>query len=152
MRQATKITVVFTSAFLLLGLAGCYYPSPNCYAPADQPQVNNPQECREYEQTGTVQGKAAQLVSTACRQPDGTWRDTVDGAQIDGPPPPIAAAPAPLPPRSAGDIGSKDNADSQAADDSADAKDTAPASGKATAAPVAPVTVATAPAPDAAKP
>lgn len=30
--------------------------------------------CREYQQTVTVGGKTEQAYSTACRQPDGTWK------------------------------------------------------------------------------
>ncbi len=30
--------------------------------------------CREYTMTGVINGKREQIVGTACRQPDGSWR------------------------------------------------------------------------------
>ncbi|MGB0630555.1 MAG: RT0821/Lpp0805 family surface protein [Alphaproteobacteria bacterium] len=37
-------------------------------------QTASGQNCREYQQTVTVDGKTEEAWGTACRQPDGTWK------------------------------------------------------------------------------
>ncbi len=55
-----------------------YAPAPS-YAPppatAYAPPPAAPQgDCREYQSTTTIAGQPQNVVGTACRQPDGTWR------------------------------------------------------------------------------
>ncbi len=55
-----------------------YAPAPS-YAPppatAYAPPAAAPQgDCREYQSTTTIAGQPQNVVGTACRQPDGTWR------------------------------------------------------------------------------
>jgi hypothetical protein len=52
-----------------------YSPPPvsapsSSYSPAPVSQ----EECREYTATSSIGGVPQQMVGTACRQPDGTWR------------------------------------------------------------------------------
>lgn len=61
-----------------------YPPAPVYYAPAPTypppaaayaPPLPAPQsECREYQSTTTIAGQPQNMVGTACRQPDGSWR------------------------------------------------------------------------------
>jgi hypothetical protein len=81
---------------LLSSLAGCYYPvyQPYSATPAYAPTYvdANGQECREYTKTVTIEGKQQQAQGTACRQPDGLWKDKADGTVVTLPPAPVAAA------------------------------------------------------------
>ncbi|MCW8861977.1 MAG: RT0821/Lpp0805 family surface protein [Rhodospirillales bacterium] len=49
------------------GHSGTVTPVRTYEASADRP-------CREYTQTVTIDGRTEQVVGTACREPDGTWR------------------------------------------------------------------------------
>lgn len=65
-----------------------YYPAPYAYAPAyappayyappaqpsSAPATSSADQCREYNTTTVIGGVPQQMVGTACRQPDGTWR------------------------------------------------------------------------------
>lgn len=83
----------FAAVGALLACAGCYYAPRPYYAPypaypvsaAPQPQVqqsapqaaaNAPGNCREFQQTVTIDGQERQAFGTTCLQPDGTWRVT----------------------------------------------------------------------------
>jgi hypothetical protein len=56
-----------------------YYPPPTPYgaypppASVEAPPVQ-PQSCREYRASATIDGRPQQTYGTACLQPDGTWR------------------------------------------------------------------------------
>jgi len=120
MRYTKKILRWSTVPLLMIGLAGCYYtvpayppysayppPPPNAaypygYAPPQQaypyPDANNVHECREYTKAAIIEGEKQRVEGTACRQPDGTWKDTVSGTPVQEPPIPNNATVAPNPP------------------------------------------------------
>ena len=55
--------------------APVYYAPAPAYAPPPVAAYAAPQgECREYTSTMTIAGQPQNMVGTACRQPDGTWR------------------------------------------------------------------------------
>jgi hypothetical protein len=55
--------------------APVYYAPAPAYAPPPAAAYAAPQgECREYTSTTTIAGQPQNMVGTACRQPDGTWR------------------------------------------------------------------------------
>ena len=56
--------------------APIYYAPPPAYAPPAYaaPPAAPQGECREYTSTTTIAGQPQNVVGTACRQPDGTWR------------------------------------------------------------------------------
>lgn len=55
--------------------APVYYAPAPVYAPPPAAAYAAPQgECREYTSTTTIAGQPQNMVGTACRQPDGTWR------------------------------------------------------------------------------
>jgi hypothetical protein len=68
-------------AAVALSLGGCYQPPPGYYSSygAYTPSYGGytaPQVpvCRETHLTATIGGQPQDVVGTACRQPDGTWR------------------------------------------------------------------------------
>jgi hypothetical protein len=52
-----------------------YAPAPAYAPPPPAAYAAPPQgECREYTSMTTIAGQPQNMVGTACRQPDGTWR------------------------------------------------------------------------------
>jgi hypothetical protein len=51
-------------------------PPPSAKPPAPQASAQPEPECREYQTTITIGGKDEKAYGRACRQPDGTWKDT----------------------------------------------------------------------------
>lgn len=76
------------AAGIALACAGCVYvpgpyyteyPSPAPAATSSAPLASAdrkalPSNCREFQQTVTIDGDDRQAFGTTCQQPDGTWR------------------------------------------------------------------------------
>jgi hypothetical protein len=78
--RLASLPPVAAVAILTLSIGGCVEPPPSYYssyatAPAAVPPAAPAvPECREVHLTVTIGNQPQDAVSTACRQPDGTWR------------------------------------------------------------------------------
>ena len=59
--------------------------------PAPPKTTQTEPQCREFQRTITIGGKTEKAYGTACRQPDGTWKE-VDKGSATSPPPRQAQA------------------------------------------------------------
>src|ERR1700744_2173565 len=85
-----SIRTILTLSAALAALSGCYYPvytpAPAHYdyaPPPGGPMPDNGGDCHPYTQTSVIEGKNQQVHGQACRQPDGSWRDSGSGAPVD---------------------------------------------------------------------
>lgn len=63
-------------------------PAPPASAPPPEAAAKPEQECREYQQTVTIDGKPQKAYGRACRQADGTWKTVGEMKKIPPPPNP----------------------------------------------------------------
>jgi hypothetical protein len=90
---------IVNPAIAALGLvcSGCVVAPPPAplYAPSPVATAAPArQDCRAFEQTITVGGKAQKATGTTCQQPDGSWKVVARPSEAPPPPPTVAAYPA----------------------------------------------------------